>query len=206
MINCFCFFLVPLELAIVKREHFNGWYSIKAYYAAFILSDFPTQTLCTTIYVLITYFLTNQPPEMFRFIMFLVVCLMAAFNAQGLGLMVGSIFNLKMGSILGNFFVIPFLIYSGFFVKISEVNYYLHWLFNISFFKYALDGAMHAIYGFNRPKLDCKADYCHFVYPTKFMSFIEMPSCSYQKALCGLLVFIIVFRLFAYCIIKCRLK
>lgn len=56
----------PLEISVIKREHFNRWYSVRAYFAALSLADIPTQFICTLIYVLITYFLTNQPLELFR--------------------------------------------------------------------------------------------------------------------------------------------
>lgn len=164
------------------------------------------QILCTTIYVLITYYLTNQPMELYRFIMFLFIFILAAINAQGLGIIVGAIFNVKNGSTLGCFFIIPFLIYSGFFVKKSEVNENMHWLFDISFFKYAFDGAMHSIYSYDRQKLDCNAVYCHFKDPKYFMKFIEMPSCSYQTAVAALIIFLITFRIIAFFIIKYRLN
>jgi ATP-binding cassette, subfamily G (WHITE), member 1 len=144
--------------------------------------------------------------ELYRFFKFLFICLLAAFNAQGLGTVVGSIFNVKYGATIGCFFIFPFLIYSGFFIKISEVNESMHWLFHISFFKYAFDGAMQAIYGYNRKKLNCNAIYCHFVDPKYFKKFIEMPSCSYQTAVFAWIDFVIIFRLIAFFIIKFRLK
>ena len=58
----------PLEVAIIKREHFNRWYSVRAYYAALSLADLPIQFLCTLIYVTITYLLTDQPMEFFRYL------------------------------------------------------------------------------------------------------------------------------------------
>lgn len=124
----------------MKREHFNRWYSVRAYFISFAVADIPIQVFCTTIYILITYVMTSQPMEMFRFSGFFLVNLLVCFVAQGLGLLVGSIFNVKWGTILGNFFICPFLIFSGFFVQMKHAHAISHWLFHISFLRYALEG------------------------------------------------------------------
>lgn len=87
---------VPLELPIVTREHFNRWYSLRAYYTALTLADAPVQAACIFIYTVITYLMTSQPLEFFRFGLFFGVVLMTAFVAQSLGLVVGALFSVKV--------------------------------------------------------------------------------------------------------------
>lgn len=89
-------FSVPLELPIVTREHFNRWYSLRAYYIAMTLADAPIQTGCILMYISITYFMTGQPLEFFRIGLFFSICLMTALVAQSIGLLVGSIFSVKV--------------------------------------------------------------------------------------------------------------
>lgn len=125
---------------MIKREHFNRWYSVRAYFISFIIADIPIQVFCTTIFILVTYFMTSQPYEMFRFAGFFLVNLLLCFVAQGLGLLVGSIFNVKYGVFFGNLFICPFVVFSGFFVQMKHAPELLHWLFQISFMKYALEG------------------------------------------------------------------
>lgn len=84
----------------MTREHFNRWYSLRAYYAALTLADLPIQTGCILVYVLITYFMTAQPLEIFRLALFFGILLTTAFVAQSLGLVVGALFNVKVGFIL----------------------------------------------------------------------------------------------------------
>lgn len=133
-------YLVPLELPVIKREHFNRWYSVRAYFVSLTLADIPIQVLCTVIYILITYFMTGQPLEFYRFAGFFSVNLLVSFVAQGLGLLCGSIFSVKYGCIFGNFFLCPFLVFSGFFVQMKHTHHFTHWMFHISFLKYALEG------------------------------------------------------------------
>lgn len=91
-------FSVPLELPIITREHFNRWYSLRAYYIAMTVADIPIQALCTVTYIVITYYMTAQPPEPYRMGLFTLICLMVAWVAQGLGLLVASLFNVKVRS------------------------------------------------------------------------------------------------------------
>lgn len=85
----------PSELPVIKREHFNRWYSFTAYYTSLILADLPFQVLCTIVYIVITYFLTSQPLEWSRFSMFFIINLLCTFVAQGLGMIVSSLFNVR---------------------------------------------------------------------------------------------------------------
>lgn len=85
-----------MELPIVAREHFNRWYSLRAYYAALTLADAPIQAACIFIYIVITYLMTAQPLELYRFALFFGIILITAFVAQSLGLVVGALFNVKV--------------------------------------------------------------------------------------------------------------
>jgi ATP-binding cassette, subfamily G (WHITE), member 1 len=87
---------VSLDLPIVKREHFNRWYSTGAYYLALTTSDIPFTIISTLIYISLSYVLTNQPLEEFRVVTFLMIALLTSFTAQGFGLLAGSMFELKV--------------------------------------------------------------------------------------------------------------
>lgn len=100
------FYTVPLDLPIVTREHFNRWYSIKAYYFAVTFSDLPLQFVCVFAYVLITYLMTSQPLEIFRISLFLLVVVLVTLVSQGWGMLVGAVcgVNVSLPKILGIFF------------------------------------------------------------------------------------------------------
>uniref|UniRef100_A0A182JLA7 Uncharacterized protein n=1 Tax=Anopheles atroparvus TaxID=41427 RepID=A0A182JLA7_ANOAO len=196
----------PLELPIITREHFNRWYSLRAYYIAMTVADIPIQLLCTLTYILITYYMTAQPPEAFRVGLFTLICLMVAWVAQGLGLLVASLFDVKNGAVFGPFFICPFLIFSGFFIHLTDAHPVMHWLFHISFLKYALQGAAMAIFGYDRPRMDCDETYCHFVLPKKFLKEVDMLNADFVEAVIALSVIFFVFRVTAFYVMQYRMK
>lgn len=49
----------------------------------------------------------------------------------------------------------PWMMFGGIFIKISDTPKMFRWLFDISFMKHAMEGIVHCVYGFDRSKLDC---------------------------------------------------
>lgn len=196
---------VPLDLPMIRREHFNGWYSTLAYYFALIVIDIPIIFLTTLIYVSITYFLTNQPMEVYRFGAYYITILLLSFAAQGLGLISGSITNVKFTLILGSFFICPFVLFSNFFIQLKDTSVIFHWIFETSFIKHALTGSLVAIFGFDRQKMDCLAKICHYRWPQKFLESLEI-SDDFTNVLIKLSFFVVIFHTVAFFIIRCRLK
>lgn len=89
-------FYFPTEMSVIAREHFNHWYSARAYYFALTFTDLPLQIACVFIYVGITYLMTAQPLELYRFIFVLVLTTLLALVSQSMGMIVGAAFNFKV--------------------------------------------------------------------------------------------------------------
>ncbi|XP_055917419.1 ATP-binding cassette sub-family G member 1 [Eupeodes corollae] len=196
----------PLEFPIVTREHFNRWYSLRAYYIAFTLADIPIQMICTSVFIVISYTLTGQPIELTRISLFALITLLTALVAQSIGLAVGASLSIKYGAILGPLFICPFLAFSGFFLRQSDAQEWLKWIFSISFLKYGLEGASLAIFGYNRPKMECHKIYCHFSRPKTFLKNIGMENGSFETAALFLLVLFLMLRIIAFYIMSFRIR
>jgi ATP-binding cassette subfamily G (WHITE) protein 1 len=54
------------------------------------------QTIFCVLYVTIVYFMTSQPLELNRYMMFLGACLLVSFVAQSVGLVVGAAMNVQV--------------------------------------------------------------------------------------------------------------
>lgn len=100
-------FTVPTEMSILQKEHFNRWYSLKAFYISVTIVDIPVSVLCCTLFSFIVYFMSAQPPDVTRFTMFFTISLLVAFVAQSFGLMIGAVFNVVVS--LKNIFKLKFI-------------------------------------------------------------------------------------------------
>ncbi|XP_023170515.2 ATP-binding cassette sub-family G member 4 [Drosophila hydei] len=196
----------PLEFPIVSREHFNRWYSLRAYYVAITLADLPIQIICSSLFIVPTYLMTRQPLEPWRFGMFFLIVFMTALVAQSIGLTVGAALNLNLGAILGPFFICPFLAFSGFFLQEKDAPVYLRWFFDVSFLKYSLDGAMLALFGYDRQRLECNEMYCHLSRPKFILKNLDMEHANYQLAIFFMLGLLIMLRILAFYIMSFRLR
>lgn len=87
---------VPLDLPIIRREHFNRWYSTGAHYIALNLADVPILIICSLIFTTVAYIMTNHPLEEFRIAGVLAIGLAMSFTSQAYGIFAGSIVELKV--------------------------------------------------------------------------------------------------------------
>ncbi|KAG5672562.1 hypothetical protein PVAND_002680 [Polypedilum vanderplanki] len=195
----------PLELPIVKREVFNRHYSSSAYYLALSLTDIPMTIICTLIYLLITYFMTDQPHDVERATAFFSIGLLTSFVAQGFGHFASSMFELQGTLTFAAIFLPLYGIFSGIFILMKDAHWLFHWIFQISFIKYSLDAGATVILGWNREKLHCSEDYCHYQIPKKFLNTIDLNQ-NLWLSVQALIIFLIVFRLTAFIIMRYRLK
>lgn len=115
-------------------------------------------------------------------------------------------FTFQNGAIFGSFFIAPFLIFSGFFIRMVDAAPILHWLFHISFLKYALEGTSLAIFGFDRPKMECHELFCMYRLPKKFLKMVNMHNGDFLTAGIVMLGMIVLLRSLAFLMINIRLK
>ncbi|XP_059477912.1 ATP-binding cassette subfamily G member 4-like [Neocloeon triangulifer] len=194
----------PSEMSVMLREHLNGWYSIKAYYLARSIADIPLQIMCPTIFLLISYYLSNQPMEFHRFAHLWLVGILLTLLAQSLGLFVGAASDVKMGIFLVPVISIPMLLFSGYFVPVADIPVALRWLSHLSVFYYAFEACLTAMYGFERARLECSRDYCHYMSPKKIMIDLNVKEENYASCICALVGYILALRVLLYLTLKLR--
>ncbi|KAG6445703.1 hypothetical protein O3G_MSEX004064 [Manduca sexta] len=154
----------PAEMSILSKEHFNRWYSLGSYYISITVVDLPISIVSCAIFSVIVYTMSSQPLEVARFSMFFAISLYTVLVAQSFGLMIGAAFNVVNGTFLGPTLSVPMMMFAGFGVTLRDLPSYLYWGSYVSYLRYGLEGFIGAIYGLNRPKLDCEEVYCHYRY------------------------------------------
>ncbi|XP_018392545.1 PREDICTED: ATP-binding cassette sub-family G member 1-like [Cyphomyrmex costatus] len=197
---------IPLDLPILKREHFNRWYKLRSYYLASKMADFVIQFISTFIYTVIVYYMSGQLPESRRFGLYMLMCFVVSLVGQTIGFIIGCALKIQNSVIFGPFAIMPFVVLSGFFIHTKDVNPYLVWLFDMSFFKYAFEGMLMVIYGYDREKLKCSADYCHFTTPKKFLMELGIEHINYWFNVTILVLLCIVLDIIACIILNMRIK
>lgn len=196
----------PLEMPVLLKENFNRWYSLKSYYLAISVADLPFQAIFCVVYVTIVYYFTSQPWELMRFSMFLGACLMIAFVAQSVGLVVGAAMNVQNGVFLAPVMSVPFLLFSGFFVSFDAIPVYLRWITYLSYIRYGFEGTALATYGYGREKLKCFQTYCHFKSPMTTLEELDMVDADFTLDIVALIVIFFVLRISAYLFLRWKLK
>lgn len=175
-------------MGILLKEHFNRWYSLKAYYLSVTLLDFPITVVGCLLFSIIIYLMTSQPLEMFRFGMFFTISVLVTIVGQSVGLMVGAWFDVVVSRIYFNFILsnvinilflthcftlqngtflaptiaIPMMMFAGFGVTLRDLPHYMKWGSHFSYLRYGLEGYVGAIYGEGRERLSCDIMYCHY--------------------------------------------
>ncbi|XP_072765400.1 ATP-binding cassette sub-family G member 1 isoform X2 [Anoplolepis gracilipes] len=175
--------MFPTEAAVFLQEHLNNWYSLRSYYSVKILTDLPMQILCSSSFLLISYYMTGQPMEPDRILKAWSIGVLITILGQTVGILTGSAFDTEIGIFLIPALSIPLLLFAGFFVKINELSVYVQPLSTVSFFRYAFEGMMQAIYDLDRPNLYCSEIYCYLHSPKAILSAMNMPTVSFNVIL-----------------------
>ncbi|KAL6438392.1 hypothetical protein ACFW04_004495 [Cataglyphis niger] len=196
----------PMEMSVFVREHLNYWYSVKAFYFARTLADLPFQMVYSIAYVMIVYFITSQPLETERFLMYLNICILTSLVAQSIGLLIGAAMSVETGVFIGPVMSVPIVLFSGFFINFNAIPKYLKFLSYVSYVRYGFEGAMISVYGYNRAKLKCSEYYCHFKSPTKFLEQMSMENAVYWVDVVALVGFLLGLRVVVYFVLRLKLR
>ncbi|KAF7259986.1 hypothetical protein EG68_03332 [Paragonimus skrjabini miyazakii] len=204
--------VIPVEMPIFVREHMNYWYSLKAYYLAKSFADLPFQVFFPIVYGSIVYWMTEQPADAIRFLLFLLVCIQTSLVGQSLGLLIGAATSLQVAVFLGPVTGIPILLFSGFFLSLDLIPKYLQWLSYISFTRYSFSGALKIVYGLNRTKLDCSqrrsitVSFPCVQNPSMVIDSLNVGQYHLYVDILILFLFFFALRLMSYFILRWRIK
>lgn len=146
----------PLDVKVLAREYFNGWYTVTTYLIGKITSDAPFQIFCVVLFASVSYYISNQPESEYhwRFIVYAYSLTCLSLLAQTQGLIVGTIFmkNLSASVFVGPLTITPVFLFSGYARRYSRMADYLKPFVKISYLHHAVKTMYSALYGFGRCK------------------------------------------------------
>ncbi|CAH2076726.1 unnamed protein product, partial [Iphiclides podalirius] len=163
----------PLEMDILKGEYFNRWYNLGPYIFSILAVELPFQMISCVSYVVLSYWLTDNPLEPTRATLFLATVVATSLCAQAWGYFIGSTTPTKIAVFIGPVLACLFSVF-GFCLALSDTPYPFRWLHHISYFRAGFHVAVHSVYGFNRTKIHCSKEYCHYITPSKFLVEMDM--------------------------------
>ncbi|ODM89457.1 Protein white, partial [Orchesella cincta] len=125
------------EIAVLKREHFNGTYRTDAYFLAKSIAELPIYLCMPAIFTSISYWLVGLNSDLHRF-----------FTAVGISILVGNVgssfgylcsiiapsFDVTMAIVPG--LIMPFMLFGGFFLNKNSVPIYFIPIQYLSWFLY----------------------------------------------------------------------
>ncbi|XP_063363293.1 ATP-binding cassette sub-family G member 4 [Cydia amplana] len=189
----------PQEVKLVKKEHFNRWYSLTPYYAALTVSKLPVQITLNCVFSTIVYFMVGVPFQVTRFIAFCLIGNVVSLVAEGMGMAIGSVFNVRNGCAIGPTAIAPFLglaIYGFDFAH--RIPLLMNLLMKTSFIRCGVVAMVLTIFGFGRTPLDCKDVYCHFSKPDVLLKYLDIERSSVWIEIMTMVGIMLVFRSLCY--------
>lgn len=199
----------PLEVQLLKREHFNRWYGLPSYFLAITTISIPFHIVLTSLYVSIVYFLTDQPLELHRIAMFLVICILIGFISESIGLVISSTLNILNGLFLGITLTVPLMLLAvhGVGEEKEDIPILIRIGMYSDYLRYGLEGLAVAIYD-DRGLLPCPEDdnICYFMNPARLMKEVGMVNLNFSFDIAMLCVMLVIIKGLSYYLLQQRLS
>nr|XP_024215405.1 ATP-binding cassette sub-family G member 1 [Halyomorpha halys] len=199
----------PFEVKLLKREHFNQWYRLFPYYAAFTVAKLPYMAILNILYLSLMYSLSGLPWEIGRFSLFCLIGIMTSLVAEAMGLTIGAIFSVTNGAAVGPMTMAPFfgLAQYGFDFARTMPTMMVH-LVRTSFMRAGVVSVVLTVFGMDRDLLSCELDLdpCHFRDPKVVLHFLDLDKTPLITPLFDLFLSLCFFRLAFYLALKWRLR
>jgi len=142
----------PLIMHVLIKEIRNGWYSLSTFILGKMLAELPMAILLPPISVGIIYIMTGQPSSaiQWRYMVQSLLLILIIMIAEAKGLIFGAVCmnSMQTAVFAASVSTVPFILLSGFLIRIREVPYVLQHLAKFSYFKHSVEALIITRYGY----------------------------------------------------------
>ena len=196
------------ERSVFIREHSNGAYSVLVYFCSKILVEYPFQIVIPILVAASSYFAIGLQASVGHFLVFCTALVLVNLCGTNIGLMLSSAFrDVSIALSLAPLFVLPLMLFSGFFISYDDTPVYVAWIQAISPVRYAFAAMMQN--EFNDLELHCtdsqliptgvpKMDICPITHGSTYIELYGYDLLNITKCLIMLGILNLVSLLMAY--------
>ncbi|XP_052754565.1 LOW QUALITY PROTEIN: ATP-binding cassette sub-family G member 1-like [Galleria mellonella] len=200
----------PREVHLIKREYFNRWYGLKAYYAAHITCRTLATTVFSLIFLAFVYPITSQPMELPRILMYTAICVAVAWISESIGIAIASTLNVVNSVFLGPVLCVPLMLLAVYGYGMGDQPLPIIWevMRSCSYLRYGMEGLVAAIYSERKEDLVCPeyADYCMYKSIVNFLRLMGMSGVSFWFDFGVLVVVLLLMNFLGYYLLRQRLS
>lgn len=148
----------PLIMHVLIKEIRNGWYSLGVFIMGKTIAELPMAIVLPPISVGIIYVMTGQPSSYleWRYLVQSMILILIVMIAEAKGLIFGAVFmnSMQTSVFAASVSTVPFILLSGFLIRIREIPYVLQHFAHLSYFKHSVEALIITRYGFHMCECD----------------------------------------------------
>uniref|UniRef100_A0A1I8PT65 ABC transporter domain-containing protein n=1 Tax=Stomoxys calcitrans TaxID=35570 RepID=A0A1I8PT65_STOCA len=199
---------VPQMIKFMRTEYFNQWYRLSSYYMAFLTAQLPYLFFMSIVCSVLIYFITGQPMELRRFILFAAITTLISLASSSYGLLVGSSFGIMHALFIGPMYTGIMLLFSYLSFGGADLSLFHKILMYSNFMRHALEGMLVPLFCLDRPDFPDPYDGAKFAItkPKYILKMFGSLNISYIRSVLVLGATTVVLCMLAFSILKYRLN
>jgi ABC-type multidrug transport system ATPase subunit len=146
---------LPMDLAVMSREHHGGWYYVILWFISRSLCAIPREIILPIVFFVPVYLLMGIGHGFSMYFYMQVMLILVSSAAIGLGYLVICLFRrVWLAWLIYAILITLFVIFGGFVINVKDIPDYVVWIHYISPIKYGYEGLM-KIYWDRVVSIDC---------------------------------------------------
>ncbi|KAK3882731.1 hypothetical protein Pcinc_012936 [Petrolisthes cinctipes] len=193
VVSTFC-----AQLPIFLREHFNGMYRTDVYFLSKMLAELPFHVFYPFVFVAIAYHMVGFTDDVVNFFICAGIVVLVANCAISFGYMISCLArNLSVALAIAAPFIIPLMLFGGFFLNNGSTPSWLTWLKYLSWFNYGNEAlVMNQWRGVE--SISCNANQTCFPNGEAVLSFLHFDQSSITSDIMCLFTLLLGYRIIAF--------